>query len=606
MNRFLHAIHLTGVILLFGGCHSQTDTEHIGPPRQAESTSTSPSNSARKSPLTPGEIQTLQDPGNRDQNLSEVKFTDVSAESGLTFRYYGSPSEQAYMTEQNAGGVAAFDYDGDYSPELYFANGSHFQKPAHKPEHSSQLFRNKGGCKFENITRKAGLELFSFGMGVSAGDFDNDGFCDLFVASFNENSLFQNQGDGTFLKVSSKALPADNVWSCSPAFADLDGNGTLDIYVVNYVDWTSDVAPCNPPNAPHLRRTCSPTAFNAAADQLFTNSGDGTFQEIGESSGICDKQDGKGLALAILDVNNDGQLDIYVANDATANSLFINQGSFSFRNDALRYGVAVSEDGVQGASMGVGVADFNRDGENDIFVTNFRNQVNDLFQSLGDAGFVFSNSSTGLDLASRSKLAFGTIFRDFNGDSLPDIFIANGHIWDLTSLGPQYNYKMQPGLMLNEHGRRFRDVSAEAGNYFRNEWLGRSATSADLDNDGDWDLAIQHLEADAVILRNDTSKESNGVLVRFIGTSSCRDPLGCRVEYCRDGQTFVEHIPSGESFQASLDPRILIPGTEASKISALRITWPNGKLEEWKNIEIAEPSQLVAIESGDVFKLPLH
>lgn len=605
MNRFQRALCLTGVLFLIEGCNSQTDRDHADtlPPTETQSTAaTRPPNSAKAS----AESQARRGSGSLDRGLPAVTFTDVSAESGLAFRYYGSPSDQAYMTEQNAGGIAAFDYDNDYSPDLYLANGSHFTKPAHKPDHSSQLFRSKGGCKFENVTQKSGLEQFSFGMGVCAGDFNNDGFCDLFVACFNENSLFQNQGDGTFLKASSKAFPADNVWSCSPAFADLDGNGTLDIYVVNYVDWTSEVAPCNPPNAPHLRRTCSPTAFNAAADQLFANSGDGTFQEIGESAGICDKQDGKGLALAILDVNNDGQLDIYVANDATANSLFINQGSFSFLNEALRYGVAVSEDGVQGASMGVGVADFNRDGENDIFVTNFRNQVNDLFQSLGEAGFVFSNSSTGLDLASRSKLSFGTIFRDFNGDSLPDIFIANGHIWDLTSLGSQYDYKMQPSLMLNEHGRRFSDVSPEAGSYFRNEWLGRSATSADLDSDGDWDLVIQHLEADAVVLRNDTSKESNGVLVRFIGTSSCRDPLGCRVEYCRDGQTFVEHVPSGESFQASLDPRILIPGTEASKISAIRITWPNGKLEEWENIEIAELSQLVAIESGDVFKLPLH
>jgi enediyne biosynthesis protein E4 len=608
MQRVQRTIHLIVAVIIFSGCSTSEDNQIVD---------ARPSGSGPEPQAHPfGENQTAADFKLKKhradlQNETEpirpfVTFTDVTAESGLHFRYYGSPSDQAYMVEQNSGGIAVFDYDGDNVPDVFMANGSHFKNPAREADQSSQYFRGLGDCHFESVTRKAGLELFSFGMGACAGDFDNDGFSDLFVACFGKNILFHNQGDGTFLQVPETELPADKSWSCSPAFADLDGNGTLDLYVVNYVDWNSDDAPCNPPNARHLRRTCSPTAFSATPDQLFKNVGDGVFQEVGSLGGIADKLDGKGLAMGIIDVDHDGKLDIYVANDATANSLFVNRGDLTFSNLSIQYGVAVSQDGIHGASMGVGIADFDRDGKNDIFVTNFRNQVNDLFQSLGDAGFVFANSTTGLDLASRSKLSFGTIFRDFNGDSFPDIFIANGHIWDLTSLGPQFDYKMQPSLMLNEAGHRFRDVSEEAGSYFKSEWLGRSVASGDLDNDADLDLVIQHIDADAVVLRNDSSNQDKGVIIRFVGTSACRDPLGCRVEYSRDGRSFVEHVPAGESFQASLDSRIVIPGTEPSVINSLRITWPTGETEQWDEIEINERCQLLAIQSGSIFNVPLQ
>jgi len=536
---------------------------------------------------------------------SPIVFADLTAESGLDFYYYGSPSDQAYMTEQNGGGVAIFDANGDRIPDVFLANGSNFDSPAQSPDQSSQFYLGRGNCTFENATVDSGLQYFSHGMGVTAGDFDNDGFTDLFVACFGRNALFQNQGDGTFQDVLDESIADTGLWSCSPAFADLNGDGLLDLYVVNYVAWTQDHPPCSIAEAPHLRRTCSPTSFDAVPDELLVNQGDGTFLDVGQAAGIADRKNGKGLALGVVDVNGDGLLDVYVANDATANSLFINEGGLKFSNDAVSYGVAVSADGVHGASMGVGIADFDRNGHQDLFVTNFRNQVNDLYASLGESGFVFANTETGVDLASRSKLAFGTIIRDFNGDSWPDIFIANGHIWDQTSLGAQYEYRMFPSMLLNQSGQRFVDVASQSGDYFRLKSLGRAVATGDLDNDADLDLVVQHLESPTKVLRNDSEDESFGVLVRFVGTRSARQPLGCRVEYQRDGKSFVEHVASGESFQASQDPRIVIPGRAKSTIDRLQITWPDGHVEHWSDIDIDRRCELVAIEGGRVSIVPL-
>lgn len=534
-----------------------------------------------------------------------IVFADATAESGLDFYYYGSPSDQAYMTEQNGGGVAIFDADADCIPDVFLVNGSNFDAPAQSPDQSCQLYLGQGNCAFEKATVDAGLQYFSHGMGVTAGDFDNDGFTDLFVACFGRNALFQNQGDGTFLDVLDESIADTRSWSCSPAFADLNGDGLLDLYVVNYVAWTQDHPPCNAPQAPHLRGTCGPDSMDAVPDELLVSQGDGTFLDIGKAAGIADRKNGKGLALGIVDVNGDGLLDVYVANDNTANSLFINEGGLKFSNDAVKYGVAVSADGVHGASMGVGIADFDRNGHQDLFVTNFRNQVNDLYASLGEAGFVFANTETGVDLASRSKLAFGTIIRDFNGDSWPDIFIANGHIWDQTSLGPQYEYKMFPNMLLNQSGQRFVEVASQSGDYFRRKSLGRAVATGDLDNDADLDLVVQHLESPAKVLRNDSEEETFGVLVRFVGTISARQPLGCRVEYQRDGKSFVEHVASGESFQASQDPRIVIPGRAKSTIDRLQITWPDGRIEHWSDINIERRCELVAIERGGLSIVPL-
>ncbi len=541
-----------------------------------------------------------------DENASPISFSDVTQQSGIDFTYYGVPSPQAYMTEQNGGGVAVFDADGDQVQDIFLVNGSHFQKPAESGEQSSQLYRGRGKFSYDKVTRSAFIEHHSFGMGVASGDFDNDGFADLFIACFGRNSLFQNQGDGTFRRITSEPIDVRRDWSCSPAFADFNGDGLLDLYVVNYVDWASDHKPCSDPKHPEIRRTCSPTSKNAVADNLYLNNGNLTFADVGKSAGIANEIIGKGLALGVFDANGDGRLDIYVANDTTANSLFINQDSMKFVDAATEYGVAVSVDGVHGASMGVGIADYDRNGNKDILVTNFRNQVNDLYSSLGAAGYVFANTETGLDLSSRSKLAFGAVFRDLNGDTWPDIFISNGHIWNLTSLGNQYEYQMTASLLANQSGSRFRDVSEKSGKYFQKKWLGRSVAAGDLDNDGDIDLVVQHLESRARVLRNDTVDYPQSVTIGFSGVKSSRSPLGCQVRFSHPTGIVTTHIPSGESFQASHDPRINIPIGAGNVIKMLEITWPDGHPEQWLNIGVTAGQQLLAIEGGQISSLAVE
>ena len=531
-------------------------------------------------------------------------FTDVTSDSGIRFRYYGVPSPEMYMTEQNGGGVSLADFDNDGTLDVFLTNGSHFKQPASGIDQSSRLFHGLGDCRFRDVTESAGVSSFGYGMGCCAGDFNNDGFADLYVAAYGRNRLWQNCGDGTFEEITESAGVGDEQWGCSPAFADLNGDGLLDLYVVNYVAWKSDDPPCSDPEHPEVRRTCSPLDRDAQPDLLYLNQGDGSFVDRGAVAGIADAKNGKGLALAILDFNGDGRLDIYVANDTTPNSLFENRGNSTFDESAVLRGVAVSPDGMQGASMGVGCADYDADGTFDIVITNFRNQIHDFFVSLGgDAGFIPANRESGLDLISRRFLSFGVVFTDFDLDSFPDMFVANGHIWDLTSLGPQYEFRMPPSLIHNRAGRRFEDVSSTGGSYFTQDWLGRAVAFGDLDNDGDPDLVVQHLDAPAAILRNDSPLSARGVRVRFIGITSARDPLGCRVDVSirrPDGnlKPLALHIPSGESFQASHDPRVLIPVADGESIASITLTWPDATREEWLSVASSESVESVTLIEG--------
>jgi enediyne biosynthesis protein E4 len=541
-------------------------------------------------------------PSASDASLAgTLLFTDVTSASGIDFQYYGVPSSEMYMTEQNGGGIALADFNNDDQLDVFLSNGSHFKKPASGLNQSSRLFASLGGCRFTDVTALSGLTAFGFGMGCCAGDFNNDGFADLYVATYGRNRLWQNCGDGTFEEVTEPAGVGDEQWGCSPAFADLNGDGLLDLYVVNYVSWNSDDPPCDDPEHPEVRRTCSPLDRDAQADLLYVNQGDGTFVDHGPSAGIADLKNGKGLALAILDFNGDGRLDIYVANDTTPNSLFENAGNLTFNESAVLRGVAVSPDGLHGASMGVGCADYNADGLIDVVVTNFRNQIHDFFVGLGDdAGFLPASRESGLDLISRRFLSFGVVFTDFDLDSFPDMFVANGHIWDLTSLGTQYEYRMPPSLIQNRDGQRLIDVSTNGGGYFKKKWLGRAVAFGDLDNDGDFDLVVQHLDDPAAVLRNDSERRAEGLRVRFIGTRSARDPTGCRVDVSitrPEGRTqqLALHIPSGESFQASHDSRVLVPVAEGESLTSIRITWPDGTREEWDSI-VSTPATITLIE----------
>lgn len=523
------------------------------------------------------------------------QFTTMNESSGVDFSYYGSPTPEAYMTDQNGGGVAIVDFDHDNHPDLFFVNGSKFEQPSRELHASNRLYRRRDDFQYEDVTQAAGLFGHNFGMGTAAGDYDNDGFTDLFVACYGTDRLWHNNGDGTFSEVTDSAGVGCELWGTSAAMSDLDGDGLLDLYVVNYVDWSPTEPACHPANHPEINTVCSPMERLGQPDALYRNLGDGRFEEIGETAGVA-RLDGKGLALAIADFDTDGRLDIYVVNDTTPKFLFRNLGDMRFEDVAVPLGVAISNDGVVGAGMGVGCADLDHNGRLDLCVSNFRNQVKDVYANMEYGGFEAVNTRMGVDLSSRSSLGFGMVLTDFDSDSWPDIFIANGHIWDLTSLGSGYEYAMTPQLFMNHQGERFTDISATSGDYFTKRWLGRSAAIGDLDNDGDADLVVTHLAAKPAILRNDSRRSQRTVRLELIGTRAARQPLGATVTIMMKQQRQVVHVPGGGSFQATFDPRVLFTYAGEGPIDTIQVQWPGRGVEVWHQVDVNSSGSVQLIE----------
>ena len=510
------------------------------------------------------------------------RFVDVARESGIDFTYFNDEAAGNWLiVEVMGGGAAWLDIDLDGWLDLYLTEGCRLEKSAvGDGEHRDRLYRGRGAAGFRDVSAVAGIGDDHYGQGVAVGDYDADGFPDLYLANFGPAVLLHNNGDGTFTDVTAAAGIAFAKWGTSAAFADLDHDGQLDLYACTFLDnRLGNNKACDYPQG---RGYCGPGSYVGEQDQVWVSRGDGTFVERSADLGFTETNGrGKGLAVSIVDLDDDLVPEIYVGNDMTPNYLYTRrhpQGAPArYEELATSAGCAVSDDGENEASMGIVTEDFDGDGRPDIFLAHFYQAKNTLYQNLGQLLFADVSRKTRIAATSLHNLGFGTVGLDWDRDGRMEMFVATGHV-----LGPSVQpYQMQPQLLWQAANGTFVDVSDDVGGaYFGGKWLGRAAAGADYDNDGDLDLAVSHNISPVALLRDDTAAPG-----RFLGldlrTPSRIPPIGGRVEVSCQGRKTIRPIASGGSYLSSHDPRILVTLPPGESPADVTIHWPSGRVDRF-------------------------
>ncbi len=556
------------------------------------------------------------------QEPSPFRFTDISKDSGIDFLHVSGMNENRYFPTANGSGLAMFDADGDGLLDLYFLTNSPLPvDKANAP--SNKFYKNLGNGKFRDETASSGLGYRGFSHGVIAGDLDNDGDTDLFLATFQDNRLFRNDGKGHFEDVTEKAgLKPGAYFSSGGAMLDYDNDGDLDIYVSNYGLWdmkTDDVF-CGDTES-RTRFYCSPRSIRTVPHLLYRNNGDGTFTDVAKQAGVG-RDDGHGFGVVTGDFNGDGKVDIYVANDMNPNFLFLNKGDGTFEDATEFSGAAFDVKGQAQSGMGVDAEDFDGDGKVDLFVTNFANEYNTLYQNMNNNGFYDITTFVGLATDSMPMVGWGCSLSDFDNDSWPDCFVTNGHvdsnrvgvpyeqkplIWaNVPVSGKDYVVKNTGAGAAERKKRKFRIATRDVGSYFDQGHVGRGAAFGDIDNDGDVDIVINHKDSAPSILRNDTPAGKNQ-WIRFDlkGKKSNSDAVGARVEIELNPDRVVSRqVKGGGSMLCANDRRLVIGLGEKSPLVKARIFWPSGIISDHAGLDvnkihaITEPAGQVAAEKA--------
>lgn len=526
-------------------------------------------------------------------------FAEESAAARLNFTYFNDADprrEAARPFEFTGGGVAVIDYDGDGWPDVYLTQGCRWPPRPGQVEHLDRLFRNLGDGRFEDVTRAAGLIEDRYSQGVSVGDYNNDGFPDLYIANLTANRLWRNNGDGTFRDVTAESGTAGDQWTTSCVLADLNGDTLPDIYAVNYLAG-DDVFERICRTADGRARICTPHDFDPAQDQLYLNVGDGRFRESTKESGIYVPQ-GKGLGVVAADLTATGKLNLFVANDTDGNSYFVNETSGAgepslFRERAIRSGLAFDRNGITQACMGVAVGDANADGLIDLFVTNYYDEANTLYlQQPGDV-FRDATQETGLREPGLPMLGFGTQFVDGELDGHLDLIVTNGHVGDYQSDGIPYH--MRPQYFHNAGTGQFMELPSKSlGPYFQRKLLGRGLARLDWNRDGREDVIVSHLDSPAALLTNRTVSAGHFLAITLRGVECSRDAIGTIVRLTSDGRTWSRQLVAGDGYHAS-NQRQLIFGLGAhDRVDTMTIRWPSGLSRTFTSPPVDE--QLLAIE----------
>ncbi len=517
-------------------------------------------------------------------------FRDALEGSGIDYINVSGEPDKRTIVSTLGSGVAMFDYDEDGDLDLYFANGARLAGGRVEEVTSDRLYRNNGDWSFEDVTARAGLGDRGWAMGVAVGDVDNDGAPDLYVTRIGTNLLYRNRGDGTFEEIAEASGVADGAWGTSAAFFDAEGDGDLDLYVANYIDIDLDAFP--PPGQEArcqwfgLDIMCGPKGLEGASDVFFLNEGDGSFSDGTAAAGLSDPTGAYALGVVIGDYDDDGDLDVYVANDSAPNFLYQNDGSGHFTETAFLSGVALSSDGLAQAGMGVDIGDLSGDGRLDLFVTNFSHETNNAYFNHGHGLFIDSVGAANLHGPSWFSLGWGTRMVDFDHDGDLDVFVANGHVYpgvDRSNLKTRYHQANQ--IFWNDGTGVFSEHEFAQGDAMTRMAASRSAAFGDVDGDGDVDGVIVNIDAAPSLLVNELEGERRGVLFRLVGTRGPRDAIGARITIIITVEAghvrqMREIHPSG-SFLASSDGRAHFGWSGEDWVERVQVRWPGGRVESF-------------------------
>jgi hypothetical protein len=515
-------------------------------------------------------------------------FENVIQSSGIQFVLDNGAQPQKYQPETMTGGVAVFDYNNDGLLDLYFTNGAHLPDLSKAdPRFHNRLYRNNGDCTFTDVTAKAGVAGSRYSIGVATADYDNDGFQDLFVTGANGYQLFHNNGNGTFTDVTSSAGLARvhpalaNAFSAAAGWFDYDNDGYLDLIVINYLKWSVDTETVCLSNG--VRAYCAPDSYIGLPNLLFHNNGDGTFTDVSEESGIF-KHVGKGMGVAFADYDNDGFVDIFVANDTFRNFLFHNNGDGTFTETGLLSGVAYPENGRSVAGMGVDFRDIDNDGLPDIFETAMYGDDFLLFKNRGRAGFDYATFSAHIAAATQKLTAWGTGIFDFDNDGWKDIFTANAAILDNSEAVSHLPYKLPNSLLRNNRDGTFTDVAAQSGAGFGVPAAHRGAAFGDLNNDGRIDIVTNCLNERPEILINRSVNPNHWLLINLVGTASNRDGLGAKIKITTKEGTRYNHATTSVGYGSSSDKRVHFGLGAATTADEIEVLWPSGITQKTSNV----------------------
>lgn len=526
-----------------------------------------------------------------------VHYTDMRSSSGITFQQDSTQTEEKYYLETMGTGVAWIDYDQDGLEDLYFVQSA--ATDIYKPPRPlrSALYRNNGDGTFTDVTVKAGVAGEGhYGQGVAVGDFDNDGYPDLYVTGYKSAILYRNNGDGTFSDITAKAGVVDEGgWSTSAGWFDYDKDGWLDLVVTNYIEWTPQNNIWCGEHRPGYRSYCHPRNYKGQKTKLYHNNRDGTFTDVSDKSGVG-KPESKGMGVVLADFNNDGWPDIAVANDSWPNFFFINKRDGTFQDVSLASGMAASEDGTYEAGMGIDAADVDGDGWQDIYITHLDFELNRLYRNNHDDTFTDDTFNSGIGNKAILLSGVAMKFLDYDNDGWPDILQLNGAMLDNVALYHSEVAYKEPLLMFRNLGKgRFEKVSDSLGPDFVRPIAGRGLATADFDNDGDIDIVTNNRGDLPSLLRNDGANVNHWLEVRLIGTRSNRDGTGSLLTLTSAGQTHVEQAKGGMSYMSASDQRIHFGLGRRGKIESLQITWPSGQVDRLTGIPV---DQIISVKEG--------